>query len=170
MWMISCTCMRVESYSCTSVFVHITRHKYIYLSVFFMFSFSSASVYFHLFHPHNHHLSPNSPRLMFLYVKCATVNKVYLILSYLILYSYIYIYIHICTYINIYLWGSWLGEHFVISVSVIIKLNPIVNLVVIKEHVLNDYMKQLGWTLDNMKFHTWGRYKLASRCCFKWNN
>ena len=84
MWMISCTCMRVESYSCTSVFVHITRHKYIYLSVFFMFSFSSASVYFHLFHPHNNHLSPNSPRLMFLFVKCATVNKVYLILSYLI--------------------------------------------------------------------------------------
>ena len=48
-------------------------------------SFSSASVYFHLFHSHNHHLSPNSPRLMFLFVKCATVNKVYLILSYLIL-------------------------------------------------------------------------------------
>ena len=45
------------------------------------FSFSSASVYFHLFHPHNHHLSPNSPRLMFLFVKCATVNKVYLISS-----------------------------------------------------------------------------------------
>ena len=34
------------------------------------------------FHPHNH-LSPNSPRLMFLFVDCATVNKVYLILSYL---------------------------------------------------------------------------------------
>ena len=51
---------------------------------FSWFSFSSASVYFHLFHPHNHHLSPNSPRLMLLFVKCATVNKVYLILSYLI--------------------------------------------------------------------------------------
>ena len=37
------------------------------------------------FQPHNHHLSPNSPRLMFLFVDCATVNKVYLILSYLIL-------------------------------------------------------------------------------------
>ena len=54
-------------------------------------SFSSASVYFHLFHSHNHHLSPNSPRLMFLFVKCATVNKVYLILSYLSL-SYLNIY------------------------------------------------------------------------------
>ena len=53
-----------------------------YIWVYFScFSFSSASVYFHLFHPHNHHLSPNSPRLMFLFVKCATVNKV---LSYLI--------------------------------------------------------------------------------------
>ena len=36
------------------------------------------------FHPHNHHLSPNSPRLMLLFVDCATVNKVCLILSYLI--------------------------------------------------------------------------------------
>ena len=38
------------------------------------------------FHPYNHHLSPNSPRLMFLFVDCATVNRVYLIyliLSYL---------------------------------------------------------------------------------------
>ena len=34
-------------------------------------------------HPHNHHLSLNSPRLMFLFVKCATVNKVYHILSFL---------------------------------------------------------------------------------------
>ena len=33
------------------------------------------------FHPHNHHLSPYSPRLMFLFVDCATVNKVYLALS-----------------------------------------------------------------------------------------
>ena len=35
------------------------------------------------FHPHHHHLSPNSPRLMFLFVDCATVNKVYLILSWI---------------------------------------------------------------------------------------
>ena len=33
------------------------------------------------FHPHNHHLSPNIPRLMVLFVNDATVNKVYLILS-----------------------------------------------------------------------------------------
>ena len=32
-----------------------------------------------------HHLSPNSPRLVILFVDCATVNKVYLILSYFIL-------------------------------------------------------------------------------------
>ena len=32
-------------------------------------------------HHYNHHLSPNSPRLMFLFVDCATVNKIYLILS-----------------------------------------------------------------------------------------
>ena len=36
------------------------------------------------FHPHDHHMSPNSPRLMFLFVDCATANIVYLILSYLI--------------------------------------------------------------------------------------
>ena len=34
------------------------------------------------FRPHDHHLSPDSPRLMFLFVDCATVNKVYLILTY----------------------------------------------------------------------------------------
>ena len=45
-----------------------------------MFSFSFVSVYFHL---HNH-LSPNSPRLMFLFIYCATVNKVYLVKSCLI--------------------------------------------------------------------------------------
>ena len=60
---------------------YITRHIYIFECNFLCFSFSSASVYYHLFHPHNNHLSPNSPRLMFLFVKCATVNKVYLILS-----------------------------------------------------------------------------------------
>ena len=35
------------------------------------------------FHPHNRHLSHNSPRLIFLFVDCATVNKFYPILSYL---------------------------------------------------------------------------------------
>ena len=36
------------------------------------------------FHHYNHHLSPNSHRLMFLFVDCGTVNKIYLILTYLI--------------------------------------------------------------------------------------
>ena len=70
--------IHVHLYLCT--WLGINTYIWVYFSCF---SFSSASVYFHLFHPHNHHLSPNSPRLMFLFVKCATVNKVYLILSYL---------------------------------------------------------------------------------------
>ena len=45
---------------------------------FFMFLILICVCILSALHPHNYLLSPNSPRLMFLFVDCATVNKVYL--------------------------------------------------------------------------------------------
>ena len=61
----------------------------LYVCVYMIFPILISVCILSSFHPHHHHLSPNSPRLMFLFVDCATVNKVYLILSYLILAAYI---------------------------------------------------------------------------------
>ena len=49
----------------------------------FVFLLKFQWIVFKRIHPHNRHLSPHSPRLRFLFVNCATVNKVYLILAYL---------------------------------------------------------------------------------------
>ena len=46
-----------------------------------------------------HHLSPKSPRLMFLFVKCSTVNQVYPILSFLRVFSG-QCQLHICLFVN----------------------------------------------------------------------
>ena len=71
-------CCVVYMHVWTFVFMHITRR--VYLSVYLLcFSFSSASVYLSSLH---RHLSPNSLRLMFLFVDRAAIDKVYLILSY----------------------------------------------------------------------------------------
>ena len=76
-------CRIVNMHVCTSVFMNITRFIYLLECVFFMFLILIC-VSFSSFYPQNHHLSPNSPRLVFLFVNCATGNKIYsyLLLSY----------------------------------------------------------------------------------------
>ena len=69
-------CMHVCVLLCLYTSRYICMHVYVYIDVFP----SHLHLYISSFHPHNHYLSPNSPRLMFLFVDCATVDKVYLIL------------------------------------------------------------------------------------------
>ena len=72
-------CMYMRLCLCTN------RCICMYVYVYLMFLILICVCILSSFHPHNHHLSHNSPRLMFLFADCATVNKVYLILSYLII-------------------------------------------------------------------------------------
>ena len=75
-------CMYIRLCLCTN------RCICMYVYVYMMFLILISVCILSSFHPHHHHLSPNSPRLMFLFVDCATVNKVYLILSYQVHPSY----------------------------------------------------------------------------------
>ena len=72
-------------YACMYIRLRLCTNRCIcmYVYVYMMFHILISVCILSSFHPHHHHLSPNSPRLMFLFVDCATVNKVYLILSYL---------------------------------------------------------------------------------------
>ena len=76
------TCMHACIYAC--VYARIGVYACVYMCTS-MFLILICVCILSSFHPHNHHLSPNSPRLMFLFVHCATVNKVHLNLSYIIL-------------------------------------------------------------------------------------
>ena len=76
------TCMHACIYAC--VYARIGGYACMYMCTL-MFLILICVCILSYFRTHNHHLSPNdSPRLMYLFVDCATVNKVYLILSYLI--------------------------------------------------------------------------------------
>ena len=73
------TCMHACVYSCVYTLIGVYAWMYMCPSMFLILI---CVCILSSFHPHNH-LSPNSPRLMLLFVDFATVNKVYLISSYL---------------------------------------------------------------------------------------
>ena len=73
-------CLLVCMHVCTLVFMHeYSVYACMYMCIS-MFLILICVCMLSSFHPHNH-LSPNIPRLMFLFVDCATVNMSYLILS-----------------------------------------------------------------------------------------
>ena len=89
-----CICMYVCIYIYTicelfAYFIGIYLYACMYICTL-MFLILICVCILSSFHPHNHHLSPNSPRLMFLFVDCATVNKVYLIIFLALTHRYIY--------------------------------------------------------------------------------
>ena len=91
-------CMHVYTY--IRVYAQIGVYACMYMCTL-MFLILICVCILSSFHPHNHHLSPNCPKLMFLFVDCATVNNVYLILSYFIL-SYLILSYLILSYIILY--------------------------------------------------------------------
>ena len=62
-------------YICICMYRCICMCVYIDVFIFILHRYIS------IFHPRSHHLLSNSPRLMFLFINHATVNKVYLMLS-----------------------------------------------------------------------------------------
>ena len=90
--------LNMHTYACEFVYLHMCLHIWMHLSAFIYMHIHSSIcmriwvfidvliIALHLyiviiyFHPHNHHVSINSPRFMFLFADCATLNKVFLIL------------------------------------------------------------------------------------------
>ena len=84
---------------CVCVYAPIGAYAFMYMCIL-MFIILICVCILWSFHPHNHYLSPNSHRLMFLFVDCVTVNKVnvtlrYVSLSYLILFYLILSYTYL---------------------------------------------------------------------------